>query len=107
MPNGVLSLLCLVSAWLKRHSQFVERVDDGNEERWVLLPGFEEKCKTLYRDTLSKGLKLDDSTDGGKVLEKGIMTITREFIVEYMRWKAGRKAAEAAAKSDSHEQLEE
>ena len=40
----------------------------------IRLLGFEEKAKTLYTDALSKGLKLDDSTDGGKVLEKGIMT---------------------------------
>jgi hypothetical protein len=91
----------------KAWSQLVERVDDGNEERWVLLPGFEERCKTLYQDVLSKGLKLEDETDGGKVLEKGILTQTREFMVEFMRWKADRKAAEAAAKSDTREDLEE
>jgi hypothetical protein len=91
----------------KAWSQLVERVDDGTEERWVLLPGFEEKCKTLYTEALSKGLKLDDETDGGKVLEKGILTLTREFMVEFMRWKADTKAQEAAAKSDVKEQLEE
>jgi hypothetical protein len=91
----------------KAWSQLVERVEDGTEERWVLLPGFEEKCKTLYSDALAKGLKLEDSTDGGKVLEKGILTQTREFMVEFMRWKADRKAAEAAAKSDVKEDLEE
>jgi len=91
----------------KAWSQFVERVDDGTEERWVLLPGFEEKCKAAYQDAMNKGLKLDDETDGGKVLEKGILTVTREFMVEFMRWKADRKAAEAAATSDVKEQLEE
>ena len=91
------------TAW----SQLVERVEDGTEERWVLLPGFEEKCRTLYQDALAKGLKLEDATDGGKVLEKGILTLSREFMVEYMRWKADRKAAEAAAKSDTREVLEE
>ena len=91
----------------KAWSQLVERIDDGTEERWVLLPGFEEKCTKLYQDALAKGLKLDDETDGGKVLEKGILTQTREFMVEFMRWKADKKAAEAAAKSDSKEQLEE
>ena len=40
----------------------------------MLLPGFEEECKTLYQGALSKGLKLDDETDGGKILEKGILT---------------------------------
>jgi hypothetical protein len=91
----------------KAWSQLVERVDDGTEERWVLLPGFEEKCLGLYQAALAKGVKLDDGTDGGKVLEKGILTQTREFMVEFMRWKADKKAAEAAAKSDSKEQLEE
>ena len=91
----------------KAWSQLVERVEDGTEERWVLLPGFEEKCKSLYQDALAKGLKLEDATDGGKVLEKGILTLSREFMVEYMRWKADRKAAEAAAKSDTREVLEE
>ena len=35
------------------------------------------------------------------------MTLTREFMVEYMRFKADRKAAEAAAKSEAKEELEE
>jgi len=91
----------------KAWSQLVERVDDGTEERWVLLPGFEEKCTTLYQDAQAKGLKLDDDTDAGRVVEKGILTRTREFMVEFMRWKADRKAAEAAAKSDVREELEE
>jgi hypothetical protein len=91
----------------KAWSQLVERIDDGTEERWVLLPGFEEKCTKLYQESLAKGLKLDDETDAGKVLEKGILTLTREFMVEFMRWKADRKAAEAAAKSDTREVLEE
>jgi len=42
----------------KAWSQLVERVDDGVEERWVLLPGFEERCITLYQDAQAKGLKL-------------------------------------------------
>src|SRR5262249_19691244 len=63
----------------KAWSQLVERMDNGFEERWVLLPGFEERCTTLYKDVLAKGLKLDDETEGGKVLEKGILTLTREF----------------------------
>ena len=91
----------------KAWSQLVERVDDGTEERWVLLPGFEDKCLALYQDSLSKGLKLEDATDNGKVLEKGILALSREFMVEFMRWKADRKAAEAAAKSDTKEELEE
>jgi hypothetical protein len=91
----------------KAWSQLVERVDDGTEERWVLLPGFEEKCKTLYDDAQAKGLKLDDDTDAGRVVEKGILTRTREFMVEFMRWKADRKAAEAAAKSEAKEELED
>src|SRR5215475_12461820 len=37
----------------KAWSQLVERVDDGTEERWVLLPGFEEECKALYQGALS------------------------------------------------------
>jgi chromosome segregation ATPase len=52
-------------------------------------------------------LKLEDATDGGKVLEKGILTLTRELMVDFMRWKADRKATEAAAKSDTREELEE
>jgi flagellar biosynthesis GTPase FlhF len=91
----------------KAWSQLVERVDDGTEERWVLLPGFEEKCKTLYQDVQSKGVKLEDNTDGGRVVEKGILTLTREFMVEFMRYKADKKAAEAAAKSEAKEALEE
>jgi hypothetical protein len=91
----------------KAWSQLVERVEEGNEERWVLLPGFEERCVALYQEALSKGLKLEDATDGGKVLEKGILTLSREFMVEFMRWKADKKAAEAAAKSDTKEELEE
>src|SRR5262249_5225423 len=51
--------------------------------------------------------KLEDATDGGKVVEKGIMTLTREFVVEFMRFKADKKAAEAAAKSKAKEGLEE
>jgi len=31
----------------KACGQLVERVDDGVEERWVLLPGFEERCTAL------------------------------------------------------------
>jgi hypothetical protein len=91
----------------KAWSQLVERVDDGTEERWVLLPGYEEKCTTLYQDVLNKGLKLEDETDAGKVVEKGIMTMTREFTIQYMRDKADKKAAEAAAKSEAKEELEE
>jgi len=91
----------------KAWSQLVERVEDGTEERWVLLPGFEERCVALYQEAQAKGLKLEDATDGGKVLEKGILTLSREFMVEFMRWKADRKAAEAAAKSDTREELEE
>jgi hypothetical protein len=51
----------------KAWATLVERVDDGTEERWVLLPGFEERCTTLYQETLAKGLKLEDETDAGKV----------------------------------------
>ena len=51
-------------------SQLVERVDDGTEERWVLLPGCEEKCTTLYQEVLAEGLKLDDETDAGKLIKK-------------------------------------
>ena len=39
----------------KAWSQLVERVDDGIEERWVLLPGFEEQCTTLYQDVPDQG----------------------------------------------------
>jgi hypothetical protein len=91
----------------KAWSQLVERVDNGFEERWVLLPGFEERCTALYQQVQAKGLKLDDETEGGKVLEKGILTLTREFMVNYMREKADKKAAEAAAKSETKEALEE
>jgi hypothetical protein len=91
----------------KAWSQMVERVDDGTEERWVLLPGFEERCRTLYQEAQAKGLKLEDQTDDGKVVEKGILTVTREFMVEFMRFKADKKAAEAAAKSEAKEELEE
>ncbi len=91
----------------KAWAQLVERVDDGIEERWVLLPGFEEKCTALYQDVLNKGVKLEDQTDAGTIVEKGILTRTREFMVEFMRFKADKKAAEAAAKSDAKEELEE
>jgi chromosome segregation ATPase len=87
--------------------QLVERLDNGSEEAWVLLPGFEERCTTLYQTVQSKGGKLEDETDGGKVLEKGILTLTREFMIEFMRYKADKKAAEAAAKSEAKEELEE
>jgi hypothetical protein len=50
----------------KAWSQLVERVDDGTEERWVLLPRFEERCKTLYTDAQSKGLKLEDGRTEGR-----------------------------------------
>jgi len=91
----------------KAWAQLVERVDDGIEERWVLLPGFEEKCTALYQEVLNKGVKLEDQTDAGTIVEKGILTRTREFMVEYMRFKADKKAAEAAAKSEAKEELEE
>ena len=91
----------------KAWSQLVERVDDGTEERWILLPGFEERCTTVYQDAQNKGLKLDDDSEGGKVLEKGILTVTRELMIEFMRFKADKKAAEAAAKSEAKEELEE
>jgi hypothetical protein len=91
----------------KAWSQMVERLDDGTEERWVLLPGFEERCRALYQDAQSKGLKLEDGTDAGRVVEKGILTLAREFMVEFMRFKADKKAAEAAAKSEAKEELEE
>jgi DNA repair exonuclease SbcCD nuclease subunit len=91
----------------KAWSQLVERVDDGTTERWVLLPGFEERCTALYQEVQSKGIKLEDDTDAGKVLEKGILTLTREHMIEYMRFKADQKAAEAAQKSEIREELEE
>jgi len=91
----------------KAWAQLVERVDDGTEERWVLLSGYEDKCVALYQDAQGKGLKLDDETDGGKVLEKGILTLTREFMIQYMRDKAEQKAQEAAQKSEVREELEE
>src|SRR5580765_51250 len=91
----------------KAWSQLVERVDDGIEERWVLLPGFEERCTSLFQEVQSKGIKLDDDTDNGKVLEKGILTLTREFMIDFVRYKADKKAAEAAAMSDVKEDLEE
>ncbi len=91
----------------KAWSQMVERVDDGIEERWVLLPGFEERCTMLYQNVQSKGIKLEDETDAGKVVEKGILTLAREFMIEYMRYKAEKKAAEAAAKAEVKEGLEE
>src|SRR5262249_15584668 len=91
----------------KCYASLVERVDDGIEERWVLLPGFEERCLKLYQDVQSKGIKLEDETENGKVLEKGIMTLTKEFMVGYMRERADKKAAEAAAKSETREALEE
>jgi chromosome segregation ATPase len=91
----------------KAWAQLVERVDDGTEERWVLLPGFEEKCTALYQEVLNKGVKLEDQTDAGSIVEKSILTRTREFMVEFMRFKADKKAAEAAAKSDAKEELEE
>jgi hypothetical protein len=91
----------------KAWSQLVERMDNGSEEAWVLLPGFEERCTTVYQDAQNKGLKLDDETEGGKVLEKGILTVTRELMIEFMRFKADKKAAEAAAKSEAKETLEE
>src|SRR5436190_9423156 len=46
----------------KAWSQLVERVDDGTEERWVLLPAFEDRCTTLYQNVQSKGIKLEDET---------------------------------------------
>jgi hypothetical protein len=91
----------------KAWSQLVERVDDGTEERWVLLPGFEERCMALYQDVQSKGIKLEDETDAGTVVEKGVLTLSREFMIEFMRYKADKKAAEAAAKSEVKEELEE
>ena len=91
----------------KAWSQLVERMDNGIEEQWVLLPGFEERCTAIYQTVQSKGIKLEDETDGGKVLEKGILTLTREFMIEFMRYKADKKAAEAAAKSEAKEELEE
>ena len=73
----------------------------------MLLPGFEEKCTALYQEVLNKGVKLEDQTDAGKIVEKGILTRTREYMIEFMRFKADKKAAEAAAKSDAKEELEE
>jgi len=99
--------LAPVSHYGRAWSQLVERVEDGVEERWVLLPGFEEKCKTLYDDAQAKGLKLEDDTDAGRVIEPGILTRARQLVVDFMRWKADRKAAEAAAKSETKEDLEE
>jgi hypothetical protein len=90
----------------KAYSQLVERIEEGVEERWVLLPSFEERCTALYQEIQNKGVKLDDETDGGKVVEKGILTRTREHMIEYMKYKADKKAAEAAAKSDVKEELE-
>jgi hypothetical protein len=91
----------------KAWSQMVERVDNGSEERYVLLPGFEERCTALYQDVQSKGIKLEDETDAGRVIEKGIITLSREFMIEYMRHRADKKAAEAAAKVEVKEELEE
>jgi hypothetical protein len=99
--------LAPVSHYGRAWSQLVERVEDGVEERWVLLPGFEEKCKTLYEEAQAKGLKLEDDTDAGRVIEPGILTRTRQMCIDFMRWKADRKAAEAAAKSETKEALEE
>lgn len=91
----------------KAYSQLVERTEDGREERWVLLPGFEDKCLAVYTDAIAKGLKLEDDTEGGRTVEKGLLTVTRQFIVDYMRYKADRKAAEAAAKAETKDGLEE
>jgi hypothetical protein len=103
----VVDRLPPVGHFHKAWSQLVERVDDGFEERWVLLPGFEERCMALYQDVQSKGIKLEDETDSGTVVEKGILTLSREFMIEFMRYKADKKAAEAAAKSEAKEELEE
>jgi hypothetical protein len=46
----------------KAWSQLVERVDDGTEERWILLPGFEERCTTVYQDESVVGLLLGGHT---------------------------------------------
>jgi hypothetical protein len=103
----VVDRLPPVGHFHKAWSQLVERVDDGFEERWVLLPGFEERCTALYQDVQSKGIKLEDETDAGTIVEKGILTLSREFMIEFMRYKADKKAAEAAAKSEAKEELEE
>src|SRR5262245_28496025 len=83
----------------KGYAQFVERIEDGVEERFVLLVGFEERCKALYQECQAKGLKLDDDVADGKVVEKGVMTRSRELMVDHMRFKADKKATEAAAKN--------
>jgi hypothetical protein len=94
--------------YAKAYSQLVERVDNGTEDVFVLLPGFEEKAKALYTNCASTGLKLEDTKEDGRVTEKGIMTVVREFMVEYMRAKADQKAAEAAERAKvSEEAMEE
>src|SRR5262249_31629789 len=67
---------------------------------------FEERCTTLYQEALSKGLKLEDQTESGQILEKGILTITREAMIDFMRFKADKKSREAAAKEEAKEKLE-
>ena len=90
------------------YAQLVERQDNGREDTFVLLPGFEERVKAVYAKCASTKLRLKDTKEEGKVVEKGVETVCREVVVEYMRWKADRKAAEAAERAKvSEEAMEE
>jgi len=91
----------------KAWSQLVDRHEQGGAESWVLLPGYEDKCKERYQSAMAKGLKLEDQNESGRVIEKGILTLTREHMVDYMRFKADCKAAEAAAKAKERAGVEE
>src|SRR5262249_43771347 len=54
-----------------------------------------------------QGSSGEGATEGGKVTEKGIMTLSREFMVEFLRYRADQMAAKASAKSKAKEGLEE
>jgi hypothetical protein len=90
----------------KAYSQLVERVEADGVEAWVLLVGYEDKCRELYANVQAKGLKLEDTRESGAVTEKGILTLTREFMTEFLRYKSGVRAAEAAVKRQEAESLE-
>lgn len=107
--TALVDTLPPVGHFHKEWAKLVERTADSEwaDERWALLPGFEDRCKALYQDAQAKGLKLDDDTDGKVVLEKGIRSLVRELMRDYAEYKRDLNLAKAAAIEDKRELTQE
>ena len=107
--NALVDTLPPVGHFHKEWAKLVDRSAESEwaDERWTLLPGFEDRCKALYADAQAKGLKLDDDTDGAVVMEKGIRSLVRELLRDYAEYKRDLNLAKAAALEEKREVTQE